>query len=78
MFILKDFPVSHGGYWRIHSAAAFVRDIFVGEEEFWFRPTNNALEALHALGYQCLHAAAEAEDGRSAFVKLLAMTLATS
>ena len=34
--------------------------------------------AAHTLGYHCLHAAAEAEDGRSAFVKLLAMTLATS
>ena len=34
--------------------------------------------AAHTLGYKCLHAAAEAEDGRSAFVKLLAMTLATS
>jgi hypothetical protein len=44
----------------------------------WSRPTNNALGAPHTLGYQCLHAAAEAEDGRSAFVKLLAMTLATS
>ena len=48
MSILKDFPVSHGGYWRIHpAAAAFVREIFVGEEKFRSRPTNNALEAPH-------------------------------
>jgi hypothetical protein len=47
MFILKDFPVSHGGYWRIHPAAAFVREIFVGEERFRSRPTKDALEAPH-------------------------------
>jgi hypothetical protein len=78
MFILKYFPSQP---WRIledSSGRSFCSRHLRWEGEFLSRPTDNAQQALHVLGYQYLYSAKAEDGGRSEFVKLLAMTLALS